>query len=180
MSGVQLRGLEDRELGTGLWNVSKSHHSGVCPPEPAHQRALTLLPMDGEGMQGSSCASREQKRQRASGKTRADDDSFTAGGFSSVHSDAPLLDDVRSSGGHESAGDAGHKKMRKKNKRGTQSRDDILIFPRRKAGQDKLGSNRPPIVISRTVLESYFNMPQQQVCEQLVCFQPASMLHVFS
>jgi hypothetical protein len=46
--------------------------------------------------------------------------------------------------------------------------DEFTIFPRRKAGQDKLGSNRPPIVISRTVLESYFNMPQQKVCEKLV------------
>jgi len=45
--------------------------------------------------------------------------------------------------------------------------DDVTIFPRRKAGQDKLGSNRPPIVITRQVLESHFNMPQQQVCKKL-------------
>jgi len=45
--------------------------------------------------------------------------------------------------------------------------EDVTIFPRRKAGQDKLGSNRPPIVITRQVLESHFNMPQQQVCKKL-------------
>ena len=66
---------------------------------------------------------------------------------------------------------AGSKK-RKKGKRTVRNRDDITIFPRRKAGQDKLGSNRPPIVISRSVLESYFNMPQQKVCEKLVSGEP--------
>ena len=70
------------------------------------------------------------------------------------------------------SGGGPQKKARKKHKRAMQSRDDITIFPRRKAGQDKLGSNRPPIVISRTVLESYFNMPQQKVCEKLVRFSP--------
>jgi hypothetical protein len=50
------------------------------------------------------------------------------------------------------------------------NKDDITIFPRRRAGQDKLGSTRPPIVISGSVLESYFNMPQQKVCEKLVSF----------
>ena len=42
-----------------------------------------------------------------------------------------------------------------------------------KAGQDKgqqSGRNRPPIVISRTVLESYFNMQQRKVCDELVSF----------
>jgi len=48
--------------------------------------------------------------------------------------------------------------------------DDVTIFPRRKSGQDKLGSNRPPIVITRQKLEGFFNMPQHQVCKKLgVC-----------
>jgi len=51
--------------------------------------------------------------------------------------------------------------------------NDVTIFPRRKAGQDKLGSNRPPIVVSRQVLESYFDMPQQAVCKKLVHSPPS-------
>eukprot|EP00960_Hanusia_phi_P052627 761552-Hanusia_phi.AAC.4 len=48
--------------------------------------------------------------------------------------------------------------------------EDVTIFPRRKSGQDKLGSNRPPIVITRQKLEGFFNMPQHQVCKKLgVC-----------
>eukprot|EP00287_Rhodomonas_sp_CCMP768_P003508 CAMPEP_0196733534 /NCGR_PEP_ID=MMETSP1091-20130531/12541_1 /TAXON_ID=302021 /ORGANISM="Rhodomonas sp., Strain CCMP768" /LENGTH=431 /DNA_ID=CAMNT_0042076911 /DNA_START=137 /DNA_END=1435 /DNA_ORIENTATION=+ len=45
--------------------------------------------------------------------------------------------------------------------------NEVTIFPRKKAGQDKLGSNRPPIVITREVLENYFDMPQQLVCKKL-------------
>mmetsp|Transcript_44760 Transcript_44760/g.68481 ORF Transcript_44760/g.68481 Transcript_44760/m.68481 type:complete len:429 (-) Transcript_44760:311-1597(-) len=45
--------------------------------------------------------------------------------------------------------------------------NEVTIFPRKKAGQDKLGSNRPPIIITREVLETYFDMPQQLVCKKL-------------
>jgi len=131
----------------GLWS---SHQGELCPPEPAHQRALNLLPMDSEGAQ--ACAggfgSRDKKRQRSVVKKDMEEPPQAA----------PV----------ECAGS----KKRKKGKRTVQNRDDITIFPRRKAGQDKLGSNRPPIVISRSVLESYFNMPQQKVCEKLVSGEP--------
>ncbi|EKX45603.1 hypothetical protein GUITHDRAFT_108477 [Guillardia theta CCMP2712] len=44
---------------------------------------------------------------------------------------------------------------------------DIAIFPRRKAGQSGMGSNRPPVVVTREVLESHFNMPLLAVCKKL-------------
>eukprot|EP00961_Rhodomonas_salina_P140200 1886732-Rhodomonas_salina.2 len=44
---------------------------------------------------------------------------------------------------------------------------DISIFPRRKAGQSGIGSNRPPVVVTREVLEENFNMPLLQVCKKL-------------
>ena len=46
---------------------------------------------------------------------------------------------------------------------------DISIFPRRKAGQSGIGNNRPPVVITRDVLEQHFNMPLLSVCKKLVC-----------
>ena len=66
-----------------------------------------------------------------------------------------------------------NKKMRRENKWCWHQQNDIKICPCRKAGQDKgkqSGRNRPPIVISRTVLESYFNMQQRKVCDELVSF----------
>ena len=45
---------------------------------------------------------------------------------------------------------------------------DICIFPRRKAGQSGVGSNRPPVVITREVLEKNFNMPLLSVCKKMV------------
>jgi len=54
---------------------------------------------------------------------------------------------------------------------------DISIFPRRKAGQSGIGSNRPPVVITRDVLEEHFNMPLLSVCKKLVRI-PSSMPHV--
>lgn len=153
-----------------LWRVGSHHTSDLCPPEPAHQRALNLLPMDSADMKtgGVACSARDKKRlQRSSagkkrqrdgdvqGNTGDDDDmgqGHGAGAQNSKEREAgPVL-----------------KKMRNKCKRVIMDNDEFTIFPRRKAGQDKLGSNRPPIVISRTVLESYFNMPQQKVCEKLV------------
>ena len=138
---------ESRMGFAGLWS---SHQAGLSPPEPAHQRALHLLPMDGGVLHACAggSASRDKKRQRSVGKKEVED-----------HVQDPVA---------FAEGAGAGKKSRKKGKRIVQNRDDITIFPRRKAGQDKLGSNRPPIVISRSVLESYFNMPQQKVCEKLV------------
>jgi hypothetical protein len=45
---------------------------------------------------------------------------------------------------------------------------DISIYPRRKAGQTGIGNNRPPVVITRDVLEEHFNMPLLSVCKKLV------------
>jgi len=47
---------------------------------------------------------------------------------------------------------------------------DISIFPRRKAGQSGIGSNRPQVVTTRDVLEEHFNMPLLSVCKKLVRF----------
>jgi len=47
---------------------------------------------------------------------------------------------------------------------------DISIFPRRKAGQSRIGSKRPQVVITRDVLEEHFNMPLLSVCKKLVQF----------
>ena len=49
---------------------------------------------------------------------------------------------------------------------------DISIYPRRKAGQSGIGSNRPPVVITRHVLEEHFNMPLLSVCKKLVRSRP--------
>ena len=152
-----------------LWRDG-SHKSDLCPPEPAHQRALNLLPMDYADMKtgGTACSARDKKRlQRSSAgkKRRCDGDlQGTAG------------DDNDMGQGHGAGAQSSKeresgpvlKKSRNKCKRVIMDNDEFTIFPRRKAGQDKLGSSRPPIVISRTVLESYFNMPQQKVCEKLV------------
>lgn len=46
---------------------------------------------------------------------------------------------------------------------------DVSVFPRRKAGQTGIGNNRPPVVITREVLEQHFNMPLLSVCKKLVC-----------
>lgn len=156
-----------------LWNDSGMHNGEICPPEPAHQRALNLLPMEGDDEQSGSmpCTSRDKKRgsQRiAAGKKACDDEEgLTQRGGADLPRSLDLASGAQLDGGREYAGSS-PKKMRKKSKRIVHNKDDITIFPRRKAGQDKLGSNRPPIVISRTVLESYFNMPQQKVCEKLV------------
>ena len=55
---------------------------------------------------------------------------------------------------------------------------DISIFPRRKAGQSGIGSNRPPVVITREVLEEHFNMPLLSVCKKLVIFPVVCMLQI--
>ena len=152
--GRQEQTTPEQTTVTELWaGQAAMHGASLCPPEPAHQRALSLLPMD-VSHDSAGCASMDKKRQaRATGGKKRNDHNV-------------LVSAQRPSG---RSGDlAAQKKARKKHKRAMQSRDDITIFPRRKAGQDKLGSNRPPIVISRTVLESYFNMPQQKVCEKLV------------
>ncbi|MGB1597048.1 MAG: hypothetical protein ACPIOQ_30090 [Promethearchaeia archaeon] len=156
--GRQEQSSPEQTTVTELWaGQAAMHGASLCPPEPAHQRALSLLPMD-VSHDSAGCASMDKKRQaRATGGKKRNDHTV-------------LVSAQRPSG---RIGDlAAQKKARKKHKRAMQSRDDITIFPRRKAGQDKLGSNRPPIVISRTVLESYFNMPQQKVCEKLVRFSP--------
>lgn len=182
-------GVSEHPRFAGLWNDSWMHQSEICPPEPAHQRALNLLPMDGEGMQaeGSACSSRTKKhcqRTITGRKRECEDEDTTRTGHAEAgrvyaqesaaeagrtQESATGSDSGRECSGREYKG-GGNKKMRKMSKRMVQNEDDITIFPRRKAGQDKLGSNRPPIVISRTVLESYFNMPQQKVCEELVSF----------
>ena len=53
---------------------------------------------------------------------------------------------------------------------------DISIYPRRKAGQSGIGSNRPPVVITRQVLEEHFNMPLLSVCKKLVRSCPALLV----
>jgi len=44
-----------------LWRVGSHHTSDLCPPEPAHQRALNLLPMDSADMKtgGAACSARD-------------------------------------------------------------------------------------------------------------------------
>jgi len=161
----------------GLWNEgSQGKHGSESPPEPAHQRALDLLPRDGEGMQISDalCPGRDKKRQRTAAKKRLPSDDVVQ---HAVCVEGPVPCAAIQ---HTGFGGKANKKMSKNGRHMLQSRDDITIFPRRKAGQDKLGSNRPPIVISRTVLESYFNMPQQKVCEKLVRSIPCWCLHLLA
>ncbi len=47
-------------------------------------------------------------------------------------------------------------------------KDEILIHTRKKGGQEKLGSGRPPVRVSRAVLESHFSMPMMEACKKLV------------
>jgi hypothetical protein len=150
-----------------LWDDGGMHHAQNFPPDPAHQRAINLLPMHGDGGEQSGAAgcSLHKKRRVAAGKRPYDDNMEAPDSAQSIRAQMPAA--AQHEGGREPGG---QKKLRKKSKRVVQNKDDITIFPRRKAGQDKLGSNRPPIVISRSVLESYFNMPQQKVCEKLVSF----------
>lgn len=165
-------GASEHARFAGLWNDSWMHHDEICPPEPAHQRALKLLPMDDDGLQGagSACSSRDKKHcQRTTGKKRQCVEEEASPRMGNADTGRAHGSATGSERGREYKGGV-NKKMRKMSKRMVQNNDDITIFPRRKAGQDKLGSNRPPIVISRTVLESYFNMPQQKVCEKLVSF----------
>ena len=148
-----------------LWDDGGILHAQNFPPDPAHQRAINLLPMHGDAgeQSGALGCSLHKKRRAAAGKRPYDEDMEPPDSAQALR--AQMTAAAQHEGGREPGG---QKKLRKKSKRIVQDKDDITIFPRRKAGQDKLGSNRPPIVISRTVLESYFNMPQQKVCEKLV------------
>lgn len=160
-------GAQEHGRFTELWDVGGIHNGPICPPDPAHQRAINLLPMhDGdEQLGGAGCSSRDKKRRAAAGKKPCDEEMGAPGTWGAEAARGQVSPGAQHEAGREPSG---AKKARKKSKRVVQNKDDITIFPRRKAGQDKLGSNRPPIVISRTVLESYFNMPQQKVCEKLV------------
>ena len=105
-----------------LWNDSGMHNGEICPPEPAHQRALNLLPMEGDDEQAGSmsCALRDKKRgsQRiAAGKKSCDDEEGLTqrGGADLVRSLDPASG-TQLDGGREYAGGS-PKKMRKKSKR---------------------------------------------------------------
>eukprot|EP00960_Hanusia_phi_P053360 762026-Hanusia_phi.AAC.7 len=67
----------------------------------------------------------------------------SAGSESSEHEESIVQNDQASSDDALKAIVASAGKRRRRN-----ATDDVTIFPRRKAGQDKLGRNRPPIVIS--------------------------------
>jgi len=168
-SGDGGNGSASDQAFKSLWRVGSHHKSDLCPSEPAHQRALNLLPMDDADMKtgGFACSPRDKKRlQRSSaGKKRQRD-----GDLQGNAGDADMGQEHGAGAQNSKERESGPvlKKVRNKCKRVITDNDEFTIFPRRKAGKDKLGSNRPPIVISRTVLESYFNMPQQKVCEKLV------------
>eukprot|EP00961_Rhodomonas_salina_P163523 2202366-Rhodomonas_salina.1 len=45
--------------------------------------------------------------------------------------------------------------------------DHVLVYPRRKLGQEKMGSDRPPVVVTREYLESTFHIPLTVVAKKL-------------
>eukprot|EP00961_Rhodomonas_salina_P099171 1333845-Rhodomonas_salina.1 len=45
--------------------------------------------------------------------------------------------------------------------------DKVLVYPRRKAGEEKMGSERPPVVVTREYLKSHFNIPLASVAKNL-------------
>lgn len=51
---------------------------------------------------------------------------------------------------------------------GIGTEDHVLVYPRRKHGQERLGSERPPVVVTREYLESNYNIPLTVVAKNLV------------
>jgi len=47
------------------------------------------------------------------------------------------------------------------------SEDHVLVYPRRKMGEEKMGSERPPVVVTRDYLKSSFHMPLTTVAKNL-------------
>jgi len=47
------------------------------------------------------------------------------------------------------------------------SEDHVLVYPRRKLGQEKMGSERPPVVVTRKYLESNYDIPLTVVAKKL-------------
>lgn len=45
--------------------------------------------------------------------------------------------------------------------------DHVLVYPRRKLGQEKMGSDRPPVVVTREYLESTFHIPLTVVAKKI-------------
>lgn len=45
--------------------------------------------------------------------------------------------------------------------------DRVLVYPRRKMGEEKMGSERPPVVVTREYLEQNFHMPLTAVSKKL-------------
>eukprot|EP00961_Rhodomonas_salina_P298775 3938363-Rhodomonas_salina.1 len=50
---------------------------------------------------------------------------------------------------------------------GIGTEDHVLVYPRRKHGQERLGSERPPVVVTREYLESNYNIPLTVVAKNL-------------
>jgi len=86
----------------------------------------------------------------------------SAGSESSEHEESIVQNDQASSDDALKAIVASAGKRRRRN-----ATDDVTIFPRRKAGQDKLGRNRPPIVISLPMLQRLFDLPQRAASKKL-------------
>ncbi|EKX51769.1 hypothetical protein GUITHDRAFT_102376 [Guillardia theta CCMP2712] len=85
-----------------------------------------------------------------------------SGSESSEHEDSVVLSEQASSDDISKAVVASVGRRRRRN-----ATDDVTIFPRRKAGQDKLGRNRPPIVISLPMLQRLFDLPQRAASKKL-------------
>mmetsp|Transcript_4843 Transcript_4843/g.11674 ORF Transcript_4843/g.11674 Transcript_4843/m.11674 type:complete len:315 (+) Transcript_4843:161-1105(+) len=45
--------------------------------------------------------------------------------------------------------------------------DRVCVYPRRKAGEEKMGSDRPPVIVTREVLQQNFQLPLTAVAKKL-------------
>lgn len=70
------------------------------------------------------------------------------------------------------------RKVPTKVEQGSASGDDIItLFPRRKAGQTRLGGGRGPVVLTLELLQKFYGMPLHVAANQLVRYVSFSSLH---
>jgi len=70
------------------------------------------------------------------------------------------------------------RKVPTKVEQGSASGDDIItLFPRRKAGQTRLGGGRGPVVLTLELLQKFYGMPLHVAANQLVRYVSFPSLH---
>eukprot|EP00286_Rhodomonas_abbreviata_P028815 CAMPEP_0181310438 /NCGR_PEP_ID=MMETSP1101-20121128/12586_1 /TAXON_ID=46948 /ORGANISM="Rhodomonas abbreviata, Strain Caron Lab Isolate" /LENGTH=409 /DNA_ID=CAMNT_0023417067 /DNA_START=35 /DNA_END=1264 /DNA_ORIENTATION=- len=158
--------LEEQPKFQDLWSLSSNDY----------QRSSAFSVIDGQAIARQLLS--EQTNQRSYCSTTASHDAScnsneTHTSYEAASARANLehsnfsLSDVASDDGSAQGDSPCPGSSPRKGCRMVANCDEVTIFPRKKAGQDKLGSNRPPIIITRAVLEKYFDMPQQLVCKKM-------------